>query len=144
MKRFLQSHFNFEDDLRRAAAKAEEAGNGGNAGTLLWYADELKHYRPEKRYLCQAHRNSLSGLHVWQKNVLKIAEQYDCCIFNRQEIEDLTGRLADFAETQKFVTEDIHGPKFDDEEKYGLSPCILIGSGCSVSFIPIKGDYEYA
>lgn len=143
MKRFLKLHFNFEDDLRRAAANAEAAGNGANAGTLLYYADELKNYKPEKRYLCEAGRHSTSGLRVWQKNTLRIAEQYDRCIFNRHEIEDLTRRLQEFAATQKNVTEEIRGPKFEDEELYGIPPGITIGSGCYLNFIPIRGDYEY-
>lgn len=144
MKRFLRLHFNFEDDLRRAAAKAEEAGNGASAGTLLWYADELKRYRPEKRYFCDAGRQSISSLRVWQKNTLRIAERFDRCIFTRSEIEDLVNRLTEFAKTQKNVTEEIVGPKFEDEERYGLSPSIQIGSNCGVRFIPVKGDYEYA
>ena len=144
MKRFLKLHFNFEDDLRRAAIKAEEAGNGASAGTLLWYADEIKNYRPEKRYFCNAGRNSISSLRVWQKNTLRIAEQYDCCIFTRSEIEDLANRLSEFVKTQKNVTEEIRGPKFEDEERYGISPGIAIGNNCYISFIPVKGDYEYA
>ena len=143
MKRFLKLHFNFEDDLRRAAANAEAAGNGANAGTLLYYADEIKNYKPEKRYLCEARRNSTSGLRVWQKNTLKIAERYDHCVFTQQEIEDLTRRLQEFAATQKNVTEKICGPKFEDDERYGISPGITIGSGCYLNFIPIRGDYEY-
>lgn len=143
MKRFLKLHFNFEDDLRRAAVKAEEAGNGGSAGTLLWYADELKNYKPEKRYFCDGSRHSMSGLRVWQKNTARIAEQYDHCIFTRHEIEDLAARLIEFAKTQKNVTEEIRGPKFEDEDKYGISPGITIGSNCYINFIPIKGDYEY-
>ena len=143
MKRFLKLHFNFEDDLRRAAVKAEEAGNGGSAGTLLWYADELKNYKPEKRYLCDAGRQSLSGLRVWQKNTFKIAEQYDRCIFTRHEIEDLAARLTEFSHTQKNVTEEVRGPKFEDEDKYGISPGITIGNNCYIKFIPVKGDYEY-
>jgi len=144
MKRFLKTHFNFEDDLRRAAAKAEEAGNGASAGTLLYYADELKNYKPEKRYLMNDRRMSQSGLHVWQKNTLRIAEQYESCVFTRHEIENLAERLTEFAKTQKNVTEDIRGPKWEDEERFGIRPSIMIGYNCSVSFIPIKGDYEYA
>jgi len=143
MKRFLQLHFNFEDDLRRAAANAEAAGNGATAGTLLYYADEIKNYRPEKRYLCEAGRNSTSGLRVWQKNTLRIAERYDHCVFTQQEIEDLTRRLQEFAETQKNVTEKIYGPEFEDYERYGIPISIRIGSGCYVGFTLIKGDYEY-
>ena len=143
MRRFLKLHFNFEDDLRRAAVKAEEAGNGASAGTLLWYADELKHYKPEKRYFCNGGRNSLSGLRVWQKNTLQIAAQYDRCIFTRQEIEHLAERLIEFSKTQKNVTEEVRGPKFEDEDKYGISPGITIGSNCYINFIPVKGDYEY-
>ena len=143
MKRFLKLHFNFEDDLRRAAVKAEEAGNGASAGTLLWYADELKRYKPEKRYFCDGGRNSLSGLRVWQKNTLRIAEQYVHCIFTRQEIERLAERLIEFSKTQKNVTEEVRGPKFEYEDKYGISPGITIGSNCYISFIPVKGDYEY-
>ena len=143
MKRFLKLHFNFEDDLRRAAVNAEKAGNGATAGTLLWYADELKNYKPEKRYFCDGGRNSLSGLRVWQKNTLRIAAQYDRCIFTRQEIEHLAEQLMEFSKTQKNVTEEVRGPKFEDEDKYGISPGITIGSNCYINFIPIKGDYEY-
>lgn len=143
MKRFLKLHFNFEDDLRRAAAKAEEAGNGASAGTLLWYADELKNYKPEKRYLCSSHRNSTSGLKAWQKNTLKIAEQYDRCVFNQQEIEELARRLSEFSKTSKFCTEEVRCPDFEREERYGLNPAIHIGSDCAIIFIPIKGDYDY-
>lgn len=143
MKRFLKLHFNFEDDLRRAAAKAEEAGNGGSAGTLLWYADELKYYKPEKRYLCNGFSGSLGGLRAWQRNTLQIAGQYKHCIFNQQEIEHLADRLKEFAKAQKNVTEEVRGPRFEDEEKYGIIPSINIGSTCCVTFQPIKGDYEY-
>lgn len=144
MKRFLKSHFNFEDDLRRAAVKAEEAGNGASAGTLLYYADELKNYKSEKRYFCNGFSGGLSGLRAWQRNTLRIADQYEHCIFTRQEIENLAERLAEFSKTQKNVTEEVRGPRFEDEEKYGIIPSIDIGSTCCISFQPIKGDYEYA
>ena len=143
MKRFLRAHYNFEDDLRRAAAKAEEAGNGGSAGTLLFYADQIKNYKPEKRYLLNERHRSLNGLKVWQKNTLRIAEQYDRCIFTQNEIDDLVERLDKYAKTQKNVTEEIRGPHFDDEDKYGIYPSISIGSDCCITFTPIKGDYEY-
>lgn len=144
MKRFLTTHFNLEDDLRRAALNAEKAGDGQSAGTLLYYADEIKKYRPERLYLCDAKRNSISGLRVWQKNTLRIAEQFDRCLFTRQEVEDLVKRLGEFSATQKNVTEEIRGPKWEDEERFGLCPYINIGYNCSISFIPVKGDYKYA
>lgn len=53
-------------------------------------------------------------------------------------------RLIEFAKTQKNVTEEIRGPKFEDEERYGINPGIAIGNNCYISFIPVKGDYEYA
>lgn len=144
MKRFLKLYFNFEDDLRRAAAKAEEAGNGGSAGTLLYYADQLRDYKPEKRYLCDcSHRLAVSSLKMWQRRTFEIAKRYDRCIFTRQEMEDLAARLREFAKTQKFATEEVRDPNFEDEEKYGIRPSIQIGHGCAVSFTPIKGDYEY-
>ena len=143
MKRFLKLHFNFEDDLRRAAAKAEEAGNGASAGTLLWYADELKNYKPEKRYLCECFHGGLGALRVWQRKTRQIAAQYEHCIFTRQEIEHLAERMIEFSKTQKNVTESVRGPRFEYEEKYGIIPSIDIGSGCCINFTPIKGDYEY-
>ena len=97
----------------------------------------------EQRYLCDAGRNSLSGLKVWQKNTLKIAEQYDRCVFNQQEIEDLANRLNGYAHQQRFCTQDVVGPDFKDFEKYGIRPTIRIGSNCAIAFTPIKGDYEY-
>ena len=144
MKRFLTSHFNLEDDLRRAAKKLEETGDAVEANVLRSYADDIKNYRPEKRYLCEAGRHSMSGLRVWQKNTLRIAEQYDHCVFTQKEIEDLTRRLQEFAETQKNVTEKIYGPEFEDEERYGIPLSIHIGSECYVGFTLIKGDYKYA
>ena len=65
MKRFLAHYFNFIDDLRRAASNLEEAGFGGKAGDLEFYADTLERYKPEQRYLCDASHNSTSGLKVW-------------------------------------------------------------------------------
>ncbi len=143
MKRFLKLHFNFEDDLRRAAVNAEKAGNGASAGTLLWYADELKNYKPEKRYLCNGFHGGLSSLRAWQRNTLKIAEQYENCIFNQQEIEHLAERMMEFSKTQKNATEPVRGPKFEDEDKYGIIPSINVGSTCCITFQPIKGDYEF-
>ena len=143
MKRFLAHYFNFVDDLRRAASNLEDAGFGGKAGDLLFYADTLERYKPEQRYLCDASRNSTSGLKVWQKNTLRIAEQYDRCVFNQQEIEDLVRRLNEYAHTQKNCTEDVRGPKWEDWEKYRLRPTISIGYLCAIAFTPIKGDYEY-
>ena len=145
MKRFLKLYFNFEDDLRRAAAKAEEAGNGGSAGTLLYYADQLRDYKPEKRYLCDcSHRLAVSSLKMWQRRTFDLANQYDRYVFTRQEMEDFASRLREFAKTQKLATEEVRDPNFEDEEKYGIRPSIQIGRGCAVLFIPIKGDYEYA
>lgn len=143
MKRFLTSHFNLEDDLRRAAKKLEETGDAVEANVLRSYADDIKNYRPEKRYICSGNHNSMSGLRVWQKNTLRIAKQYEHCVFTQQEIEDLTRRLQEFAKTQKKVTEKIYGPEFEDDERYGIPPSIDIGSGCCVSFTLIKGDYKY-
>lgn len=143
MKRFLKLHFNMIDDLRRASDNAEKAGYGVSAGHLAFYADQLEHYKPEQRYLCDIGRNALSGLKVWQKNTLKMAEFYDRCVFNQQEIEDLAERLNTYAHQQKFCTQDVTGPNFQDAEKYGIRPSISIGSGCSIAFTPIKGDYEY-
>jgi len=143
MKRFLTQHFNIVDDLRLAAENCEKAGYGASAGHLEYYADQLANYKPEQRYLCDTCRNSLSGLRVWQKNTLRIAQQYDRCVFNRQEIEDLTTRLNAYAHQQKFCTEDVIGPDFERDEKYGIRPSIGIGPGCSIAFTPIKGDYEY-
>ena len=143
MKRFLTSHFNLEDDLRRAAKKLEETGDAAEANVLRSYADDIKNYRPEKLYVCGGNHSSMSGLRVWQKNTLRVAEQYEHCVFTRQEIEDLTRRLQEFAKTQKNVTEKIYGPEFERDERYGISPSIRIGSGGYVSFTPIKGDYKY-
>lgn len=143
MKRFLARYFNFIDDLRRAADNCEKGGFGNSAGHLTFYADQLEKYKPEQRYLCDARRNSLSGLKVWQKNTLKIAEQYDRCVFNQQEIEDLANRLNGYAHQQRFCTQDVVGPDFKDFEKYGIRPTIRIGSNCAIAFTPIKGDYEY-
>ena len=131
------------DDLRRAADNCEKAGFGNSAGHLAFYADQLERYKPEQRYLCDAHRNSTSGLKVWQKNTLKVAEQYDRCVFNQQEIEDLANRLNDYAHQQKLCTQDVTAPKFEDWEKYGIRPAIRIGSDCSIAFTPIKGDYGF-
>lgn len=145
MKRFLKLHFNFEDDLRRAAVKAEEAGNGASAGTLLWYADELKNYKPERRYLCNGYNGSLSSLRAWQRNTLQIANQYKHCIFTRQEIEHLAERMMEFSKTQKNVIDGgVICPRFEDEDKYGINPSIRLGAnGCCITFQPVKGDYEY-
>lgn len=140
MKRFLALHFTFEDDLRAAAKKAEEAGDAASANTLRSYADAIGNYRPEKLYFCSGSHSSMSGLRVWQKNTLRIAEQYEHCVFTRQEIEDLTRRLQEFAKTQKNVTEKIYGPNFD--ERYGTPLSIHIGSECYVGFTLIKGDYS--
>ncbi len=142
MKRFLALHFTFEDDLRAAAKKAEEAGDAASANTLRYYADVIGNYRPEKRYLCEVGRHSTSGLRVWQKNTLMIAKQYDHCVFTRQEIDDLTWRLRKFANTQKNVTEKIYGPDFENDERYGIPLSIHIGSECYVGFTLIKGDYS--
>ena len=143
MKRFLTSHFNLEDDLRRAAKMLEETGDAVEANVLRFYADDIKNYRPEKRYLCDAGQHYMSGLRVWQKNTLTIAKRYEHCVFTQQEIEDLTRRLQEFAKTQKNVTEKICGPEFERDERYDIPISIRIGSGCYVRFTLIKGDYEY-
>lgn len=143
MKRFLKLHFNMIDDLRRAEMNAEKAGLGVTAGHLKWYADELENYKPERRYLCDVSRHSWSMLKAWQKKVITIADQYNQCVFNRQEIEHLAERLNKYAHEQKFCTEDVTGPKFEDEEKYGIRPTIRIGTNCAIGFTPIRGDYEY-
>ncbi len=143
MKRFLKQYFNMVDDLRRAAAKAEEAGLGSTAGHLEYYADQLAGYRPEKRWLCDASMTGKSSLKVWQKNTLRIAEQFDRCVFTRQEIEDMYGRLVRYAETQKNYIGEMQPPDFEFAERYNGRPSIGIGLGCCVSFTPIRGDYEY-
>ena len=143
MKRFLKLHFNMIDDLRRAEMNAEQAGFGVTAGNLKWYADELANYKPERLYLCDVSRQSWSTYRAWQKKVLGIAEQYDKHLFTRQEIEHFAERLNLYAHSQKFCTEDVTGPKWEDEDKYGLRPSISVGTNCSIGFTPIKGDYEY-
>ena len=143
MKRFLKLHFNMIDDLRRAEMNAEKAGFGVTAGNLKWYADELEHYKPERRYLCDVSHHNWSMLRAWQKRTLDIAEQYDKCVFTRQEIEHFAGRLNMYAHTQKFCTEDVTAPDWQDEEELGLRPSIRVGTNCSIGFTPIKGDYEY-
>ena len=142
MKRFLKTYFNFIDDLRRASDNAEEAGLGVTAGHLSYYADVLDNYKQEPRFLCDIGGNALSALKVWQKNTLTIANQYDRCVFNAQEIEDLARRLNDYAHTQKNCLEDVKCGGLDGKSLVGR-PYITIGPGCSINFTPIKGDYEY-
>lgn len=146
MKRFLALNFNFIDDLRRAAASAEKAGDGAAAGHLTFYADQLELYRPERRYLCSSSGRSTSALRVWQKNTLKIAAQYDRYIFTWSEIEDLAKRLDEYAHQQKNCDSKIIAPRDTDQdlaERYGMNVLIGIGEGCSISFTPIKGDYGF-
>ena len=142
MRRFLKLHFNFVDDLRRAAANLEQAGYA-SAGTLEYYADTLEKYRPEQRFLCDTTRHTYSGLKVWQKNTLRIAEQYNLCVFNWQEIDDLADRLNSYAHTHKNCTEDVRVTNREDWNKYRIRPGINIGYGCSIAFTPIEGDYDY-
>ena len=143
MKRFLRLHFNMIDDLRRASDNAEKAGYGVSAGNLLWYADELERYKPEPRYLCDIGHQANYAMKVWQKNTLNVARQYDHCIFTQPEIIHLAERLNEYAHQQRNCTEAVTAHDFDDEKKYHLNPAIRIGSSCQISFIPIKGDYEY-
>ncbi len=142
MKRFLALHFNMIDDLRRASDNLEKAGYGVSSGNMLWYADELERYKPERRYLCDVSKHSWSMLKAWQKKVIDAAGQYNQCVFNRKEIENFAERLNKYAHEQRYCTEDVTGPNFEDEEKYGIRPTIRVGTNCSIGFTPIKGDYE--
>lgn len=143
MKRFLARYFNFIDDLRRAADNCEKGGFGNSAGCLSFYADILEKYRPDQLFLCDTARSSYYGLKAWQKNTLHIAEAYDCCVFNWQEIEDLAKRLDAFAHEQKGCSEEVRVTNRDGWDKYRIRPGINIGSGCSIAFTPINGDYVY-
>ena len=141
MKRFLKQHYNFIDDLRRAALNAEKAGLGATAGHLEYYADALTAYIPEQLYLLNIGKIPWSHLFDWQQETVKEAKVYDRCIFNERDIEKLADHLMIYchpyrkSEFEGDISAPIH-------VKDNNSIKIDIGRNYSISFIPIKGDYN--
>lgn len=141
MKRFLKQHYNFIDDLRRASYNAEKAGLGATAGHLEYYADALTAYIPEQLYFLYIGKIDWSRLFDWQIETVKEAKFYNRCIFNEREIENIADQLMVYAHTLRPSDNegDVSAPIHVKDENIIK---INIGRNFSITFIPIKGDYN--
>ena len=98
--------------------------------------------KPTKQqiYLMQC-GHALSCWKVWQSKCFDYARAFDGQLFTKAYIDELSLRLNMVASTFRNY-EDIRPVDWEWAYKYGGSPSISIGNGCSVNFIPVKGYYD--
>lgn len=94
----------------------------------------------EPLYLLQA-GHSLSCWKVWQSKTFNYARTFEGQLFTKEDVDHLRERLNEIATSCK-NHEEIRPVDWEFPAKYGGSPSIGIGYGCTVSFVTVKGVYN--
>ena len=94
----------------------------------------------ETLYMMQSCNAALSGLWAWQKEIYKMAEHYEHCLFTEKGVKELAAKMQKAADRMKGKEREIRFFRYtsDDDPIIGIGPG---GHSVSVRFVKIRGSW---
>jgi hypothetical protein len=87
--------------------------------------------------MMQSCNTALSGLWAWQKEIYKMAEHYEHCLFTEKGVKELAAKMQKAADRLKGKEREIRFYRYTSDS----DPIIGIGPSLCVRFVKIRGSW---